>query len=526
MGSQQRVRIEQVADKPTPHPRIRIAPRSRPATGLTLLDAIDDPALFRSFFKDPSSWAAWFAFIAAAFGLPMTPEQLAVYRQCTGRSDPPTEIAREVYLIVGRRGGKSRILALIAVWLATFLDHSACLAPGEIGVVQVLAADRRQARVILRYVKAFLAGTPMLARMITGETQEGITLSNNIAVEVTTASFRSVRGRTVVAALLDELAFWQSEDSANPDTEVLAAIRPSMATVPNAMLLCASSPYARKGVLYNAHKRHFGRDGSTLVWQAGTKIMNPAIDQQVIDEAYEADASAAAAEYGAEFRSDIESFVSREAVEAVISPGVIERAPVSGVKYSAFLDPAGGSGKDSFTLAIGHIEEGVAVLDAIRERKPPFSPEDVVAEFATLLKSYGITKVIGDRYAGEWVRQPFKLKGISYDPAAKPKNDLYRDALPLINSRRVDLLEHAKLQTQLLGLERRTARSGKDSIDHAPNAHDDVANAVCGVLTNLGTKKYNYDTSLNWVAGNSEDPHGRKDWRAGRLNQFIFRGFR
>jgi phage terminase large subunit-like protein len=83
--------------------------------------------------------------------------------------------------------------------------------------------------------------------MIESETQEGVSLTNNVTIEVATASFRSVRGFTLVAALLDELAFWQSEDSANPDTEVLAAIRPGMATIPNAMLLAASSPYARRG---------------------------------------------------------------------------------------------------------------------------------------------------------------------------------------------------------------------------------------------------------------------------------------
>ena len=56
------------------------------------------------------------------------------------------------------------------------------------------------------------------------------------------------------------------------------------------------------------------------------------------------------------------------------------------------------------TLAIGHSEDGVVVLDALRERKPPFSPDDVMLEFAQLLKTYRITKIQGDRYAGEWPR--------------------------------------------------------------------------------------------------------------------------
>src|SRR5207249_4595397 len=76
----------------------------------------------------------------------------------------------------------------------------------------------------------------------------------------------------------------------------------------------------------------------------------------------------------------------------------------------------------------------------------------------------------------------FRKLGIKYRLAERPKSDLYRELLPLVNSRHVQLLDHPRLISQLLGLERRTARSGKDSIDHAPNAHDDLVNAVAGVL--------------------------------------------
>ena len=211
-------------------------------------------------------------------------------------------------------------------------------------------------------------------------------------IEVHTASFRCTRGYALLRALLDELAFWPGDDSAEPDYEVLSALRPGMATIPGAMLLCASSPYARRGALFDAHRKHFGKDGDpVLVWHAPTRDMNPTVPQRVIDEATERDPASAAAEYGAKFRSDVESFVNREAVEACVSVGVRERPPISGVTYSAFVDPSGGSA-DSMTLAIGHQEDDVAVLDAIRERRPPFSPEDVVREFAALLKSYRITK--------------------------------------------------------------------------------------------------------------------------------------
>lgn len=497
--------------------RLRLTPQ--PSTP-TLIDCIHDPNLFAPWFKDATTWSAWLAFIAALFALPMTSDQLAVYRDCTGRTDPPSTVASEGWLICGRRAGKSFVLALIAVFLACFHEYRQYLAPGERGTVFVIATDRKQARIILRYIRALLTQVPMLSRLVMREWAEGFDLSNSVTIEVATASFRSVRGFTLVAVLADELAFWPTDDTATPDYEVLNALRPGMATIPNAMLLCASSPYARKGALWDAFRRHYGKDDDVLVWQAATRIMNPSVPQSFIDEAYEKDPANAAAEYGSQFRSDIEAFLSREAIDACITPGVRERAPVPGLKYSAFLDPAGGSGKDSFTLAIAHKENDIAVLDAVRERKPPFSPDAVVSDYAALLKTYKITKVLGDRYAGEWVREPFKRHGVTYDPAAKPKSDLYRDTLPLINSRKVELIDDAKMITQFVGLERRTARSGRDSIDHAPNSHDDLCNAVAGVLTNINGRRYRYDSTLSWVTNETDTT----EWRAGRLNRYLASG--
>jgi hypothetical protein len=156
------------------------------------------------------------------------------------------------------------------------------------------------------------------------------------------------------------------------------------------------------------------------------------------------------------------------------------------------------------TLAVAHREGDRAVLDALREVRPPFSPESVVAEFAPLLKTYRVTKIRGDRYAGEWACEPFKKFGINYEPSAKPKSDIYRDALPLINSGRVSLLDNQRLVAQLAGLERRTARSGRDSIDHAPGGHDDIANAACGALVEVGGTGSNYAAALRAAVGRGE----------------------
>ena len=277
---------------------------------LSPIEAMREPDLFARWFKDPTTWICWTVFLSALFGLPIDPAWLEIFTQCTGRSLPPAGAFNEAWLIVGRRGGKSIILALIAVYLAVFKDWSGRLVPGERGTVLIIAADRRQARVIFRYVSALITETPLIAPLVDGEvTQERIDLTNNISIEISTANFRSVRGYTIVAALCDEIAFWMGDDSANPDTEILTALRPAMATLsPDAMLLCASSPYAQRGALYEAFRKHYGRDDApVLVWKASTRTMNPSVPQSVIDEAYERDSAAAAAEHGAEFRTDLVS---------------------------------------------------------------------------------------------------------------------------------------------------------------------------------------------------------------------------
>lgn len=453
-------------------------------TKITVLDALDDPALFGRQFEG-DSWRAWRAFLAALFGLSLEGQARKIYRKHTGRRKPPRQPFGEAYAIVGRRGGKSRIAALIGVFLACFRDYSAVLGPGERGTVMILAADRKQARVCMNYVRGLLEGVPLLADLVVTQRRESIDLRNRISIEVHTASYRSVRGYTVVATILDELAFWRSEESADPDVEVVRALRPAMATVPGAVLLGISSPYARRGVLWEAFDRHHGNDRSdVLVWRGTTRAMNPLVDRKVVAEAYEADPVAAAAEYGAEFRRDIEGYISREVLAALLVPGRHELPPVKALTYRAFVDPSGGS-RDSMTLAIAHKDGERAVLDLLRERRPPFSPDDVVAEFAGVLRAYRLSTVVGDRYAGEWPRERFRKRGITYRVAESPKSDIYRDLLPLLNAGRVELLDHRRLTVQLLNLERRTARGGRDTIDHPPGGHDDLANAAAGALVSV-----------------------------------------
>jgi hypothetical protein len=448
---------------------------------VSMREALRRPEYFGAVLAG-DSWANWRVLLVAIAGEGLDEAEAGAFKGLSGRTGAPTEAAREFWAVVGRRGGKSRAAAVLAAWLAACKDYRHILAPGERGQLQVLSATRDQAGNLFNFVSGIFEASRALSGLVESKTADTLCLKCHIDIVVRPASFRSTRGSTCVGVLCDEISFWRSEDSSNPDTEILRALRPSLMTT-GGPLVAISSPYARRGALWKAYRKHYRKvDSRVLVVQAASMIMNPGLDRAFIDAQYEDDPIAAAAEYGAEFRSDVEEFVSLEVLQGCTSDDLFEIAPLPDIRYVAFVDPSGGS-SDSFAMAVAHREpDGLIALDCIRETRAPFAPEAVVEDFCKTLASYRIGRVHGDRYAGEWPREQFKKRNVDYAPSERVKSDIYRDMLPLLNSRRVQLLDNRRLIAQLHGLERRTARGGKDSIDHGSGAHDDVANAVARAI--------------------------------------------
>lgn len=445
---------------------------------MNIIQVLEDRNLLGQFLRAPETWAAWFAFLKSFFALEPTATDLSIFRDCTGRAEWPSSPASEAWVVAGRRSGKSFTIALLATFLAAFRKYQ--LSAGETAHVVIVAPTRAQAGIIRSYISGFFEGNDILRPMVVRETAGEIELSNRVSITILSSDYRSVRGYSAVACIVDEVAFLQS-DGATPDAEVIRALRPCLATT-GGPLIAISSPYSRQGALYAAWKAHFGKEGDPiLVWQAASTRMNPTLSAEAIYRAMQEDPAGAEAEWNGVFRSDVESFVSREVVDAAVPPGRFELPPLSHIPYCGFVDPSGGSA-DSFTMAVSHFEKDKRVLDLVRERRPPFSPEAVVEEYAALLKAYRISFVTGDRYAGEWPREQFRKAGIDYRPSERTKSELYLELLAPLNSGRVELLDHEKLLTQLCRLERRTSRSGKDSVDHGPGAHDDLINAAAGAL--------------------------------------------
>jgi hypothetical protein len=369
----------------------------------------------------------------------------------------------------------------VALFYALFVTHK--LSPGEKGYILIITPTKKQGSIIKSYLSYYFNELPYFKPFLLRETAEEIELVNRVVIAVLSSDYRTIKGYTALMGITDETAFLMLEGPRSA-LEVIRALRSRLVST-GGPLLSISTPYSKRDYVYESYKRYFGvENGRILVWKATSLEANPKLDAELIKAELEEDPEGAKAEYGLDFRSDIETFIGREVVEAAVVPGRFEIPPMADTQYKGFVDPSGGH-SDSMALGIAHREGDTLILDCLREVRPPFSPDQVVKDFSKVLKSYGLTSCVGDKYGGIWPQERFQTHGIVYKTSENTKSDIYRELLPLLNSGEVELLDHDKLVNQIANLERRVTRSGKDSIDHPPGGYDDLANVAGGALTLL-----------------------------------------
>jgi hypothetical protein len=478
---------------------------------VNILQAIVDPQLFKPFLGNLVTWSAWESALSVLYGLPVKAKSARdLVRTATGRlcGKLPADGFKTALFLTGRRSGKSRIAAVIAAYEAVLSGREKLLAPGELGIVAVLSPTKSQSRIVHGYIRAIF-DTPLLKAEVVAETATTFELKNGVRIEILTGDHRAIRGFTLLACVCDELAFFgvSEESKVKSDTELVRALLPGLATT-HGRLICISSPYARKGQCWRwFQKHHSNNGGKVLVWNCGSKVMNPTLPQTVIDAAMAEDLAAAKSEYGGEFRDDISLFIPREVVEAVVVKGRAELMPRQTTIYSAFCDLSGGRSDDA-TLCIGHREQSTVIVDKLIAYRAPFDPSDVISQMALECKKYSIRAVTGDNYAGEFVRRAFIANRLGYRKCEKPKSALYLEFLPRLCSGLIELPDDAKLIDQICNLERRTRSGGKDQIDHAPGNHDDLANAVAGLADLCGKPQMRVGGGFN---GTSQNPTAEND---------------
>jgi len=391
--------------------------------------------------------------------------------------------------------------AALAVFLALFQRHK--LARGEVGHVLVLAATADQAKTVFGYARGFIEAGETLRREVRSMTAHEIRLANSVVIGVHVNNFRTVRGKTLLACVFDEVSFWKDEVSANPDLETYRACLPSL-IASNGVLCAISTPYRKSGLLFSRYRDSYNVSGDdVLVVAADSKTFNPLLSAELIEAHRASDPEAAVAEWDACFRSDIAQFLSEDLIELAIDRSrPPELSPERGVTYRCFVDASGGR-HDAYVTCVGHKDSGGRfVCDVLRGKEAPLDPQEQTREVAAVAKEYSCSSVHGDAYSADWIVSAFQECGVKYERATKNKSELYLEGLPLFSRGLVALPEHRRLGRELRLLERHVSRQGRDRVDHGRNGSDDYANAVFGALhMAMAGSKYRYDSSLSWVSG-------------------------
>jgi hypothetical protein len=379
----------------------------------------------------------------------------------------------------------------LAVFEAALTDHRTHLAPGEVGVVACISPTRAQAQIVKDYALGFFEASPILRGEVAEVTTDEIRLKNGNVICTLPVDYRTLRGRTLLLAILDEASFLRDATSSTPDIEAARALLPGLSTT-GGMLVVLSSPYRRAGLLFQLHRDHFGKDDGdddVLVVAGPSTTFNPTLDVGMLEAARQSDPEAAASEWFGTWRSDLAAFLDDATIESAVDRSrPLELPPRAGFNYFAFVDASAGR-HDAFAICVAHGEGQRMVADVVRGCPAPFDPQRVANEYADLAREYGCRSVTGDNYAGEWVAGAFRAAGVAYERAELTASELFLEGLPLFARGMASIPPHPALLRELRLLERRVSRSGKDSVGSPANATDDHANALFGALVLAGTHR-------------------------------------
>jgi hypothetical protein len=453
---------------------------------MNIYDAVTSGQGFRPYFKKGlDSWASWLVFFKAISGKDMDEAEMALFRVCTGLDVVPNQPLKEIFLCCGRRSGKTTVCAIATIFYSIWGGWQEFLQAGEQPMVFIVSPNMQQGKIIMGYIRAILK-MKNFRHLVKRELADSIELKNGVRIEIKPASWRSTRGWSCGLLVMEELAFWRFEtESANPDTEVYTALKPSTVNIKNSMIFGCSTPFTRQGLLWQ-RSAAWGRPGPILFWRAPTWKMNLTLTEEglrrdFLESLGEAEFNA---EFGALEREDIEQYLPSALLDAAIVKGRSMVPEERGVEYVAFCDPAEGlrKGGDSMTFAIAHkTEEPIKyILDLLLEFRAPYDPKQVISQIVEAARPYHIMKIIQDRHAIGWIASDLKRFSIEVEPCEFDKSKIYEHFAVLMNKLQIELLDNERLRTQIMGLQKFLRGGGSITIDHLRGGHDDLVNAAAG----------------------------------------------
>jgi terminase large subunit-like protein len=419
--------------------------KSKPKVPLNIDDFIRHPDVL----NDSSHSEAQLAVLKSLYGQSLSPAELEIHQQGTGKAYDGQE-KQEATIIAGRRSGKTSKIAAGIVIFEAFWDHG--LSVGEPAFIMLLARTLKQAGIAFRYIHNYLRGSKILSKCIISSTKDEIRLKNGVTIGCYAATYGGVRGRTVIAVVADEIAFWP----ANSAAEVIAALRPAMVTIHNSKLIKISTPHAKSGLVWE-ESQHRG-ELDFPVWRLPTAQMNPTIAPEVLAREMRRNEEKFRREFQAQFTDSIEGWVRSEHLDPCIVSHRSELPFQVRVDYCAALDPA--SRRNDFALAILHkLPDDTIVVDRVARwagtKNAALGFEFVLGEVRAILETYGINSAIGDQYYCDAIAQHLQKLGIYYkihNFNSQTRAGLFSNLKHLLVQKRIELLDDPDLLRQLRNL--------------------------------------------------------------------------
>jgi hypothetical protein len=371
-----------------------------------------------------------------------TPGLLKTFRVLTGGDGllvtrkPRATAYDELTLIIGRRGTKSTIAAVLALAAAFDTSTDTKLGPGEDAFIIISAPTQDGCTTIMQMI----AGRLDYAKIGYQKTGKEIRIEGRpVIIRITVANEVAPRGKSVKLAILEEAQMLPSnEDASGSDTEVVAAIKGALINL-KGRLIKIGTPWIKAGVLWNDYKLHFGKvDHDTLVLNAPTWVANPTITKEETQKAI-SDPRLWRREFGAEFSEGQGNFLLESDIERATGDYVNDKPRIHGIGYAMSIDWA--TRNDFCCVVVCHrevIDQGpqkapkdLLVVDCIRFYEPPAKGETIHAEsiVRNIVESnrrYGGPVILRDIYSGDVLDALFrqyavKTQEVSSSVAAQAK---------------------------------------------------------------------------------------------------------
>lgn len=479
---------------------------ARPKPRLDVIKFCRDPRLL-----DFQPWPVQEVILRAQFGLEMPPELLPIWREIVVPRGIPyvPRWYRTIVLVIGRRGGKTRITRAAKSYEAIEYNPAQFVPAGEHCLLPVVATSQAVARdvfvaTLIRELKASKALRTQIVwddhkvrhgREVTNRDQ--IVFKNRTIIRAFPCNGTAILGYEGASPTYDELAKYSKErGSPRGDQEVLRNLQPitlNLASRGVSQTTMISSPGAKEGEFHKAYSEAEQRMETQLTIQCPSWIANPNWDDAEMAAERERDPLGFSMEYGAEFADQVEGLFKAEEVAAVLTEREAMPA-VPGQTYWGRVDPAFVG--DNFGLGIGHSEGDTVRIDWLEAVSPPkkgaISVKAVLDLWEAKHREYKVRKWKIDQYAGEPLAQAARARGIPVE--VEPwttgyKKTIYSTLVSRVRSQRFEAPDSLILRRELLRLQQRTTKSGQVSIGHPPGRGetDDLADVCAGLAHDCAT---------------------------------------